>query len=94
MTVVAFETMPACVKNVLDAAQIDLLDDEECLDAIFEASFAVEPGQRAEAMEWAAAYLDMLRSRALGAGAKAARRRSAKPAATGFRFRPCETAPC
>lgn len=94
MTVVAFETMPACVKNVLDAAKIDLLDDEECLDAIFEASFSVEPGQRAEAMEWAAAYLDMLRSRALGAGAKATRRRAAAPEAIDFRYRPCETVPC
>lgn len=92
MTVVAFETMPANVKMVLDAARIDLMNEEECLDAIFEASFSVEPGQRAEAMEWAAAYLDMLRSRALAAGAKGNRaRRTAQP---DLRFRPCETIPC
>lgn len=50
------------VKNWIDAAAVDLLDDEACLDAILHASHAVAPGQRARAMECGAAYLDLLRT--------------------------------
>ncbi|WP_029011226.1 hypothetical protein [Azospirillum halopraeferens] len=89
MSTAAFVTMPASVRTVIDAAHIDLFDDEECLDVIFEASCSVEPGSRAEALEWAAAYLDMLRSRAVAAGAH---RRTATPA--DLRFRSFEGAPC
>ena len=50
------------VKNWIDDAEIDLHDENACLEAIFHASRAVAPGHRAEAMEWGAAYLDLLRS--------------------------------
>ncbi|HYG87069.1 MAG TPA: hypothetical protein VD978_12485 [Azospirillum sp.] len=51
------------MKNQIDASAIDLLDEEACLEAIFHASHAMAPGHRAEALEWGAAYLDLLRSR-------------------------------
>ncbi|WP_448189419.1 hypothetical protein [Azospirillum sp. sgz301742] len=50
------------VKSWIDAAGVDLADEGACLEAIFHASRAVAPGRRAEAMEWGAAYLDLLRN--------------------------------
>ena len=66
--------MSLLVKRHLDAAGVDLMDEAGCLEAIFHASRAVAPGKRAEAMEWGAAYLDLLRSGLTGARAVATRR--------------------
>jgi len=55
-------SMTTLVKNWIDAAGIDLRDDDACLDVILLASHAVAPGRRAEALEWGAAYVDLLRS--------------------------------
>jgi len=58
----AHGAMSLTVKGWIDAAGVDLADEGACLEAIFHASRAVAPGHRAEAMEWGAAYLDLLRS--------------------------------
>lgn len=56
-----YGSMSVSVKEWIDAAGLDLLDEDACLEAIFLASHTVAPGCRAEALEWGAAYLDMLR---------------------------------
>ena len=73
-------TMSLTVKGWIDAAGVDLADEGACLEAIFHASRAVAPGHRAEAMEWGAAYLDLLRSG----------RSSVHPAPAPARRAPCE----
>jgi len=74
MAQTAQRPMSLLVKRHLDAAGVDLTDEGACLEAIFHASHAVAPGQRAEAMEWGAAYLDLLRSGLSGARPMATRR--------------------
>jgi len=74
MAQTAQRPMSLLVKRHLDAAGVDLTDEGACLEAIFHASHAVAPGQRAEAMEWGAAYLDLLRSCLSGARPMATRR--------------------
>ena len=70
----AHGSMSLTVKSWIDAAGVDLADEGACLEAIFHASHAVAPGHRAEAMEWGAAYLDLLRSGLSTARPAAARR--------------------
>lgn len=74
MAQTAHGPMSLQVKRWIDAAGVDLMDEDACLEVIFHASHAVAPGQRAEAMEWGAAYLDLLRSGLSGARPGAARR--------------------
>ena len=74
MAQMACGSMSLAVKRWIDAAGVDLTDEDACLEAIFHASHTVAPGQRAEAMEWGAAYLDLLRSGLSGARPVAARR--------------------
>lgn len=66
--------MSLLVKRWIDDAGVDLADEGACLEAIFHASHAVAPGRRAEAMEWGAAYLDLLRSGIAGVSPSATRR--------------------
>jgi hypothetical protein len=72
----AYGSMSLLVKNRIDAAGVDLADEGACLEAIFHASHAAAPGHRAEAMEWGAAYLDLLRSGRSGARPAPARHAS------------------
>ncbi len=70
----AHGSMSLRVKRWIDSAGVDLTDEGACLEAIFHASRTVAPGQRAEAMEWGAAYLDLLRSGLPGVRPAPARR--------------------